>query len=120
MTKKRLAGNRLGGLKNRANLIDAAAALRLREGWKYVAIERSLRQAKRKFQFEYAVKKWVFDLALLDTKTLVEFDGPYHSGKAQLLVDREKDRDATKMGFRVIRLRVTTEGVYHQKLVEAL
>jgi len=75
--------------------------LKLREGWKYAALERQL--AGREYEFEYELGGYVFDLALLDRGVLVEFDGPYHEGGAQAEVDEAKDEAAEAAGFIVVR-----------------
>jgi very-short-patch-repair endonuclease len=47
----------------------------------------------------------VFDLALLDRKILVEFDGAYHDTRTQSKEDLRKDRVAQRRGWNVVRLR---------------
>lgn len=76
--------------------------LRIREGWKYERLRVVL--GDRPHEFEYPVKPYIFDLALFDTRILVEFDGPYHGG--QVAADQEKDLVGIAAGFSVVR-RVT-------------
>ena len=61
------------------------------------------RQQGGQGSFEYKLGKYVFDLALLDTKTLVEFDGPYHRDPKQKQMDADKEKAAGIRGFVVIR-----------------
>jgi very-short-patch-repair endonuclease len=82
-------------------LISPQETLKRREAWKYAALERVLEG--RKHEFEYKLGKYVFDLALLDTKTLVEFDGPYHRDPKQKQMDADKEKAAGIRGFVVIR-----------------
>jgi very-short-patch-repair endonuclease len=82
------------------NLCTPADTLKKREAWKYVVLEKHLQS--RPHEFEFQLGKWVFDLALLDTNVLVEFDGIYHRS-SQLKADAEKDAYAKEHGFLVVR-----------------
>jgi very-short-patch-repair endonuclease len=64
----------------------------------------------RPHEFEYSLEPYVFDLALFDSMTLVEFDGPYHNDYKQRKVDRLKDKAALEAGFTIAR-RITEDGV---------
>lgn len=57
----------------------------------------------RPHEFEFALGGFVFDLALFDTKVLVEFDGPYHLHSDQAEVDAQKDQAAINAGFLIVR-----------------
>ena len=48
----------------------------------------------------------MFDLALLDLKTFVEFDGGYHEEVYQKEVDAKKDLEAKEFGWEVVRVPV--------------
>jgi very-short-patch-repair endonuclease len=63
-------------------------------------------------QYQFALadlgRKWALDFAWPDKKIGVEIDGGEfvsggHNRGAQMKKDREKDREATKMGWRVLR-----------------
>jgi very-short-patch-repair endonuclease len=86
---------------NSDNLLTSAEALKLRERWKYVALEAALQG--RVYEFEYQLGEYVFDLALLDARVLVEFDGPYHAYGNQPRVDAAKEQAAEEAGFIVVR-----------------
>jgi len=86
-----------------ANLIKSVDILKKREAWKYDLLRTILERNGRKFEFEYPIGNFVFDLALLDANILVEFDGEYHSGAAQRERDQRKDAVAKEHGFIVVR-----------------
>lgn len=88
------------GKRTVANLCKPVDALKKREAWKYVALEKHLQD--RPHEFEFQLGKWIFDLALLDVNVLVEFDGVYHKS-SQLKTDAEKDAYAKENGFLVVR-----------------
>jgi len=105
VTETRREASRVSGLRT-SNLYPSDAAsisaiLKRREAWKYAALERVL--VGRKHEFEYKLGKYVFDLALFDTKTLVEFDGPYHRDPKQKQTDANKEKAAGVRGFVVVR-----------------
>lgn len=100
MTPKRIEAQSLSGKQHTDNLLSPSATLKLREQWKYVEVDKALRQ--RKHEFEYPLGGYVFDLALLDVNVLVEFDGPDHHNAHQEKIDREKDIIARSCGFMVV------------------
>ena len=71
----------------------------------------------RPLDFEYEVGNHVFDLALLDVRLLIEFDGPYHAG-AQLEADTKKDAVAMAHGFSVIRRSVPSATIIDPCVIE--
>jgi very-short-patch-repair endonuclease len=71
--------------------------LKKREDWKYALLRASL--GARPHEFEYELGGYVFDLVLLDTRVLVEFDGPYHRYEPQLAIDARKSEIAAMNGF---------------------
>ena len=101
MSEQRREAQRQAGLDHSENLASVAEVLKSREGWKYAALETTLQG--RPHEFEYELGGFVFDLALLDSRVLVEFDGPYHEGVDQRQVDQDKDRAAEAAGFVVVR-----------------
>lgn len=121
MTDKRREAQRLSGLQHgaNANLITPAETLRKRESWKYVAIKDVLEKSGRKFQFEYEIDGYIFDLALLDVMVIVEFDGNYHRG-CQLSVDADKDGVAASAGFSIIRRCTISATVIDPVTIEGL
>lgn len=104
MTESRRAAQRASGLQHAKNLQSQAATLKQREAWKYTALKEALRG--RRHEFEFKLGRFIFDLALLDEKVLVEFDGPYHQSVEQRALDARKDRVAKRHGFRLERRRV--------------
>lgn len=109
MTAERRHAQQSSGKAHASNLISPEESLRLREAWKYAIIEKVL--SSRPHEFEYRVGTYIFDLALLDTKTLIEFDGEDHNGEPQKSLDRKKDQAAERAGFIVIRRPVVSATV---------
>ena len=103
MNAQRREAQRRAGLATE-NLISPAEVLKLRERWKYAALGEVL--TDRDHEFEYELGGYVFDLALLDTRVLVEFDGPYHEHGDQPRIDAAKERVAEEAGFIVVRREV--------------
>lgn len=93
-------------------------ALKLREDWKYARLRKAL--GERPHEFEYGLGGYVYDLALLDTHVLVEFDGPDHRSRAQRAVDRNKGRVARANGFTVVRRAVRPMAVIEPSALEGL
>jgi very-short-patch-repair endonuclease len=106
MSEERRSSQRLGGILQKGNLLTASETLKRREKWKYSAIRDVLVNNNRKFELEYKIEEYVFDLALLDVRILVEFDGPYHFCETQKKLDQEKELTAKKYGFSVVRRKV--------------
>ena len=119
MTEERRDAQRLAGEMYSENL-SVAKSLRSREGWKYAAIEGVLQSAGRNYEFEYEIEEYIFDLALLDVKVIVEFDGPYHKDPRQKRLDQKKSRLARKEGFKVVRRKVEIEEVFSPSIVDGL
>jgi very-short-patch-repair endonuclease len=110
MSDSRRAAQRQGGLDKKCNLITTAETLRKREDWKYVKVKNLLTFLGENFEFEYSIPPYVFDLCLLDRKLFIEFDGAYHSGK-QLLIDAAKQKIAEKNGWKILRIKVSTNTI---------
>lgn len=89
-------------------LYAVAAAMRSHKAELYAAVDASL--CMRPHQFEFVIIPYIFDLALFDTNTLVEFDGPHHKNTGQRTRDARKDLHALEKGYRVIRV-PTEQGV---------
>ena len=104
-------------MSHRGNLLCPAETLKRREAWKYAALKEVL--AGRRFEFEYEVEGFVFDLALLDTMVLVEFDGAYHRG-GQLETDVRKEEVAKGAGFMIVRREVEAATVVSPAVLDGL
>lgn len=102
MNESRRKAQRKAGLATRQNLQTAAETLKQREAWKYVALKKALLKKGREFEFEYQIKNFIFDLALLDSKILIEFDGQDHKSKQQQSIDSKKRETAETAGFHVV------------------
>jgi hypothetical protein len=100
------------------NLIVPAEALKRREARKYVEVVMVI--GERPHEFEYELDGVVFDLALLDSRILVEFDGPYHRKKEQILRDEKKNGIAALHGFRVERIEVPSNSVIPAETIVGL
>ncbi len=108
MTEERRAAQRLGGLARVANLNTPEETLKLREDSKYSAVRAELTQREIPHEFEYRIGDVIFDLAITDRRLLVEFDGPYHRCRTQLVQDGAKDDVARLQGWCVIRVPTDT------------
>ena len=107
----RCSGKKSGSWKKNFAVNLTAKGLRHRESWKYDLLQKLLEAAKEEFVFEYPLGGRIFDLALPQRKTLVEFDGRYHHGGGacagrQIDSDAKKQRMAEGMGWTVIRVSV--------------
>lgn len=84
-----------------------AASLRSREAWKYRELGHVLNSLAVAHTFEFPLDPFVYDLALHDSKTLVEFDGPDHTyGTEVQATDEQKDLHAQQHGWHVVRVEV--------------
>lgn len=95
------AGRKIGTLECFHTPDQAASLLRSREWWKYEEIKQELISRKLNHQFEYVIEKSIYDLALIDMKILIEFDGPYH----QWLDDELKTKLAELYEWKLIRIK---------------
>jgi len=120
MSKSRRKAQRTGGIMQIDNLLTTAETLKLREAWKYVAIKEMLAKSGREFEFEFELADRVYDLALLDTKVLVEFDGPYREWSEQQEDDKDKEKIAEEAGFTVIRRQTLPATVISPLTLEGL
>jgi len=106
VTEKRRAKAKIIGRQNLPTSVeDIARTLRKREAWKYAEIKKLLDWKGIVYEFEWVIGPYIFDLALVNKDILIEFDGPYHSGK-QLEADEEKKKYAEKRGWKVVRIEV--------------
>lgn len=117
MTDYRRQAQQRAGLATK-NLWSSAETLKHREDWKYALLKQTLNG--REFEFEFKLGDYVFDLALLDTKTLVEFDGPYHMEPKQIQADDQKEDFARAAGFTVIRRKVVPSVVIDPTTIQGL
>lgn len=108
ITEKRKKSQQLQGHLHSENLLKTHQALKLREEWKYKALEKELRITDRDFEFEFEIHPYIYDLALHDIRLLVEFDGKYHRTLSQRKLDKKKDEHANRAGWDVIRKRVVS------------
>lgn len=76
--------------------------LKKREAWKYQDIKSWLDKQSINHEFEYLVDKYIFDLALFDYKTFIEFDSDYHLSDEQKAIDESKAQTARNIGWDVI------------------
>jgi len=90
--------------------------LRSREWWKYKKLHSYLEGKYVKHIFEFPLDNYVFDLALVDKKILVEFDGPYHNSRQQQNLDEEKNQIAKEHGWKIFRIPLLSEKILPEKL----
>lgn len=88
------------GQKLQHNTDITAASLRSREAWKYEEVKQELISNKLNHQFEYVIENSIYDLALIDKKILIEFDGPYH----EWINDEVKNELAELYQWKLIRI----------------
>lgn len=96
---------RVAGFSNIANLITMQQILKKREAWKYVNIEELLKQQNADYEFEFCFEErsnYIYDLAVKNLKTIIEFDSSYHNYNKQQ--DEQKDQYAETQGWKLIRI----------------
>ena len=79
-----------------------AILLKKREALKYSLLKTYLESKNIDFEFEYLLNTYVYDLAILKNKILIEFDGADH----KYLDETKKNLCAQKYGFRLFRVKV--------------
>lgn len=104
------------------NQHTTSLGLRKREMWKYERIKELLENKNIKHIFEYPLENayHIFDLALMDYKIFIEFDGADHNYDPQIAVDNIKTEEAYKEGWTVIRVPVQRNTVIETKEIEEL
>lgn len=117
VNEARRKGGRLAGLINKSNLISTSDSLKIREAWKYVKLKKFLEFQDVDYEFEYDVGRYIFDLCLIDMRLLIEFDGLYHSNKKIKIRDKEKDYEASKQGWNVIRINTQTNNIIESEVL---
>jgi very-short-patch-repair endonuclease len=118
VTETRRAAARKAGRDNKQNLIPTSDLLKKREAWKYTLLRESL--GDRAHEFEFGLGRYIYDLALFDTKTIVEFDGPDHNCKEVKRQDTIKASAAEELGWRVERRKVKRASVIHPDVLKDL
>ncbi len=106
VTENRLEEQSKAGHAHRDNLLQAHETLRIREYWKYEKLKSFLSFVKESFEFEYPMGSYVYDLALIKRKLIIEFDGVYHGGTKQKEIDERKDVYAHSEGWKICRVAV--------------
>ena len=115
------ARRRAGRVAGRANFKhstkQSALALRSREAWKYKKVKKLLVDVGEHCRFEHPVGSYVFDLALLARKVLVEFDAAHHNNGKQQVEDQKKTSAATRRGWTVTRIRTPANEVINPSVL---
>ena len=101
---RRYKDRQMGLASAEDNLISPEEALKKREAWKYIDVKKSLEDLNENFEFEYRMEDYIYDLALIDKKLIIEFDGPDHNGPSKSEKDFTKDRVVNKNGWKVKRI----------------
>jgi very-short-patch-repair endonuclease/ribosomal protein L33 len=123
VTELRRSTNKEWGLKNcyKSNNIGSidsiAKGLRIREAWKYSLIKSFLDKSNIRYQFEFPCGSGIFDLALLDLKVFIEFDGPYHNYEKIEQIDNKKTVDAKNFGWSVVRIKIEQNTIIDPNLI---
>jgi very-short-patch-repair endonuclease len=85
--------------------INIQNTLKLTQAQKYKKLSHYLKHKNVAHEFEYRVKDFIFDLALFDNRTLIEFDGKEHKYDSERKrLDTIKDTQAQSNGWNVIRI----------------
>jgi very-short-patch-repair endonuclease len=116
-TEASLKAMRDSGKKQQGNL-DVAKAMKTREAWKYVELEKTLKTIPHEFEFK--VDKYIFDLALPEHLLLVEFDGREHRTAKQKAVDAIKEELAKDLGYVVYHINVKSASVIPSNVLYGL
>ena len=111
---------RIWGLKHMGMLHSPQETLSKREMPKYAEIRPFLESKGLAHAFEYQIGRYVFDLALLERRMLIEFDGPEHRMPSGLERDAKRDAVASSAGWRVLRIPVKTGQVVPVSMLEAV
>ncbi|MBL7023782.1 MAG: DUF559 domain-containing protein [Candidatus Marinimicrobia bacterium] len=125
ITEKRINAGK-SSLNNFANLSQEdmismiSKGLKSREKWKYLDIESLLKRNNIRFEFEFPLDNYVYDLALFDKKLLIEFDGSYHHYEDQKEVDDDKNETAIRNGWIIKRIKVNEKIVFDKSLIEPI
>lgn len=101
-----------------------AKAHRHSQGWKYEELHALLVEKGVVHKFEYPLIDAngtirLYDLALRDCRTLVEFDGPHHRTDSEYRnsVDALKDELAVSNGWKIVRIDVEPNAIIQRKLI---
>lgn len=94
-------------VSNQGHLTVVANSLRAREWGKYENLHSYLLCHEEAHQFEYNIPgtRFIYDLALFEPRTLIEFDEPHHAYRKNN--DTEKDKAAVENGWALLRIDVT-------------
>lgn len=112
MTEKRInKAKETGKRSNNFSTSSIAKGLRTREAWKYEELDKYLKSNNTNYQFEYCIDNSIFDLAILDQKLLIEFDGSYHQDSRQQIRDDKKEQVAISNGWQLKRIQVENNTV---------
>jgi very-short-patch-repair endonuclease len=118
---RRESARKMGKINGKLNLVSSieviALGLKTREAWKYKDLKEYLEAHKVSFEFEYVVGAYIFDLALPDIKTIIEFDGHEHNGLQQIEKDKKRDEFAISNGWIVKRIEVSPRTVIHPRVL---
>ena len=95
-------GGRTSQERHPVTSVNSCKILKKREAWKYQDIKSWLDKQSINHEFEYLVNKYIFDLALFDYKTFIEFDSDYHLSDEQKVIDESKAQTARNIGWDVI------------------
>jgi len=110
------------GHKNKNNLQyspqEIANTLRNREWWKYEKLYSYLTTLNIPHQFEYPIDNNIHDLALINKKIIIEFDGREHGSKEYLSNDSQRDKKAQDQGWIVYRINVSSAEVIDPALIK--
>ena len=113
----RLEAQSKAGKKHTDNLIKTAETLKRREFWKYDRLKYFLDYEKEKYEFEFSLGSYIYDLALIKRKIFVEFDGKEHSYLKKYCYDKKKDSYALSLGWVVKRVEVEKNTVLNPEIL---
>lgn len=97
--------------RNGFSIQKIAKGLRTREWYKYTKIDAYMSDKGIEHQLEFPLGSYVYDLAIIPNKIIVEFDGPEHSENYTIPKDNVKQTFAEDRGWKVFRIYVGKKSV---------
>jgi len=119
VTDHRREKAKMVGSKNikKEGIKTVAASLRKREFWKYKRISYFLNFINEPHEFEYPLGKYIYDLALVKKKILIEFDGKEHRINSAKNNDNAKNLFAHKKQWVIFRIPTSRPGIISPEIL---
>ena len=98
-------------LNYRGDINSIRALMLKREYFKYKNIDEYLTTNNISHEFEYIIENKLYDLAFLDKRLIIEFDGDDHKYIESATNDKIKESIAKKDGWTLVRINVKNNTV---------